>query len=424
MASITDAFIDPDHAKDFGFAFLSVLFEGLPFIFVGTLISGFIDVYLPSNVIDRFLPKNRWLSILVCGLLGLLVPVCECTVVPVIRRLVAKGLPVGSAFAYMLAAPIVNPITFFSTYTAFGGESLSMALSRMAVGYVVAVLVGVLILFLPLEQILKKGVIARLNFSGRGHSPKKEEDEHHDHDAQGGCCGHSHDEHDHACHSGSHAHDDDSCSGGHTAEPEVSCCGHEGHEHSHSDAGHSHDAEHEHADCCDHDHSHDHHHGGEDRIVGALRTGVKDFMDVAVYFIIGVSLVTILKPALMTQDGFLARFAADSSEFTGSMFMMGLAFILSLCSTSDAFLVATSFDQAFGRVPKMAFMVYGPMMDVKLIFLYQTLMRWKAVLVMAILLFFMVAGACALWGNFYETWVMWGESICSFFSNVWGGVKP
>lgn len=48
--------------------------------------------------------------------------------------------------------------------------------------------------------------------------------------------------------------------------------------------------------------------------------------------------------------------------------MMGLAFVLSLCSESDAF-VAASFVQ-FGVGPQLAFLVFGPMMDAKLAFLY------------------------------------------------------
>ena len=44
--------------------------------------------------------------------------------------------------------------------------------------------------------------------------------------------------------------------------------------------------------------------------------------------------------------------------------MMGLAFILSLCSESDAF-VAASFVQ-FGPAPQLAFLVFGPMVDMKL----------------------------------------------------------
>ncbi len=48
--------------------------------------------------------------------------------------------------------------------------------------------------------------------------------------------------------------------------------------------------------------------------------------------------------------------------------MMALAFALSLCSESDAF-VAASFVQ-FGVGPQLAFLVFGPMMDAKLAFLY------------------------------------------------------
>lgn len=49
--------------------------------------------------------------------------------------------------------------------------------------------------------------------------------------------------------------------------------------------------------------------------------------------------------------------------------MMGLAYLLSLCSESDAF-VAASFVQ-FGIGSQLAFLVFGPMMDTKLTFLYR-----------------------------------------------------
>lgn len=49
--------------------------------------------------------------------------------------------------------------------------------------------------------------------------------------------------------------------------------------------------------------------------------------------------------------------------------LMGLAFLLSLCSESDAF-VAASFVQ-FGLGAQLAFLVFGPMVDVKLGFLYR-----------------------------------------------------
>lgn len=52
-----------------------------------------------------------------------------------------------------------------------------------------------------------------------------------------------------------------------------------------------------------------------------------------------------------------------------ALVLMGLAFLLSLCSESDAF-VAASFVQ-FGVGAQLAFLVFGPMVDVKLGFLYR-----------------------------------------------------
>ena len=128
--------MSPDSQQDFALAFLSILFEGVPFILLGTLISGFIDIYLPAGAMDRFLPRNKFQAVLMAGLLGAVFPVCECAVVPVIRRLVKKGLPVSCALTYMLAAPIVNPITALSTWKAFQGQGAAMMTSsRLLLGF-------------------------------------------------------------------------------------------------------------------------------------------------------------------------------------------------------------------------------------------------------------------------------------------------
>ena len=129
--------------QNFWFSFLALAFEGLPFVLVGSLISGFIAAFVPSRVITRFLPKNRFLATLVSGLLGLIFPVCECGVVPVVRRLLDKGLPLSCGLTYMLASPIVNPLVAISTYAAFRGQQPGLNTAvRLISGYLVAVVVG------------------------------------------------------------------------------------------------------------------------------------------------------------------------------------------------------------------------------------------------------------------------------------------
>lgn len=346
--------------------------EGAPFILLGTMVSGFIDVYMPSGMLEKALPKRKLPAILVCGFLGIILPVCECAVVPVIRRLVAKGLPVSCAFTYMLAAPIVNPITILSTWSAFNDQqSLYITLSRIGIGYLVSVVVGIIVMWVPIEKVLRKSLIASISTR----SAEKQDccSDVHQHDT---CASHQ----DSQTHRHHHTHS-------HAPEEAHACCDHQ-HSSGCSDAAQS------------HQHSHTHAHenavvvsGNGLRVVSAMRSGMKDFVDVAVYFTIGVCLTALFNIMQVDYYETINSYAGD--PYAGTAMLMTLAFVLSVCSTSDAFLAASL--GSFSYASKMAFMVFGPMLDVKLLFLYQTVMRKRFLMIFCVGLFFGVGGVCILW---------------------------
>ena len=318
----------PSPTGDIAFAFLSILLEGAPFILLGALISGVIDAWLPSGAMDRLLPKRALPAVLVSGLLGIIFPVCECAIVPVIRRLVQKGLPLGCAMTYMLAAPIVNPIVALSTWTAFQGrDPLLMMLSRTGLGYVIAVLAGVVISRFAASAVLKDSVLAKIS------KPVP-----------------------------AAALSDETIARKPT------------------------------------DHG--------KKFVQAMRTAQRDFLDVALYFVVGVAIASILKtqvfyrPAL--QDG-MSMVAGN--HWIAAPVLMAMAFILSLCSTTDAFIIAA--DNLFPAVAKLAFLVFGPMFDLKLLFLYSTVLKPRAVLLLGIFLFLAVYGA----GFAMEAWWPWLKNL-------------
>ena len=127
--------------QNFLFSFLALAFEGLPFVLVGSLISGAIAAFVPSKIITGILPKNGLLATLASGLLGLCFPVCECGIVPVVRRLINKGLPVSCGVTFMLASPIVNPIAMMLSAAMMLdhlGENDKAAKMRAAIAAVVA----------------------------------------------------------------------------------------------------------------------------------------------------------------------------------------------------------------------------------------------------------------------------------------------
>ena len=143
--------------QNFWFSLLALVFEGVPFILLGSLISGVIGSFVPARTITSLLPRSRFPAILVSGLLGVIFPVCDCGIVPIVRRLLKKGVPLSCAITYMLASPIVNPLVIFSTVVAFQGQApLLNAGLRIGFGYFIAMTIGLIVSSLRAESILRK----------------------------------------------------------------------------------------------------------------------------------------------------------------------------------------------------------------------------------------------------------------------------
>jgi len=288
-------------ASDFAFSFLSVLLEGIPFILIGVLLSGLVDVFLPPRLLARVLPRNPVAGILIGGLLGAVLPMCECGIVVVIRRLIRKGLPLSNAVAYMLAAPVVNPVVAVSTYAAFRGQGpMEMMLWRMGLAFGVAVIVSAIVLAVGRAFVLR---------------------------------------------------------------PDLQT-----------------------ADA--HDHGNEHR-AAADKAAAAVRSSVGDFLDVTVYFLLGAAVATLFNTSVNQQ--LIMPLAEDRVLAVGSM--MALAALLSLCSTSDAFVAATF--TAFPSASKLAFMVFGPVVDLKLVFIYSLVFRKRFIVLLVAGLVLLVFGLCA-----------------------------
>lgn len=99
--------------------FLGILFEALPFVLIGVLVSSILHVFVSSEQLLRWLPKNTVGRMLFASCLGFLFPVCECGNVPVAKRLMLKGVPPYVAIMFLLAAPVVNPVVIVATMAAF-----------------------------------------------------------------------------------------------------------------------------------------------------------------------------------------------------------------------------------------------------------------------------------------------------------------
>ncbi|MGM7670392.1 permease [Microbacterium sp. A93] len=131
----------PHRAQDGLTLALSVLIEALPFIVLGVVLSIVVQVWLPPDTIQRWLPRQGWARRAVLSLLGMLIPVCECGNVPFARGLMMRGLAPAEAMTFLIAAPIVNPIVIITTHAAFGWDG-GILIARLVGGYLIANLIG------------------------------------------------------------------------------------------------------------------------------------------------------------------------------------------------------------------------------------------------------------------------------------------
>ncbi|HRW06569.1 MAG TPA: permease [Caldilineaceae bacterium] len=253
--------------------FLGIFIEAVPFLLLGSIVSGLLAVFVDQSMLDRYLPRRAVPAAFSGAALGLLFPVCECGVVPVTRRLYEKGLPMSMGVAFLLAAPVINPIVMVSTYAAFGWSAVLWG--RIGFSFAVAAIIGLIFHVAHPHKVLLPAV----------------------HQVHTDACNH------------------------HPPAPQQALWG---------------------------------------RFQQALTTAGDDFLDMARYLIMG-SLLAATMQTVIPQTVLLA---IGQGAITSVLAMQALAFILSVCSTVDAFL-ALAFSGVFTTGSIITFLTFGPMVDIK-----------------------------------------------------------
>lgn len=263
--------------------FLSILIEALPFVLIGILIAGFIQIFITEEHIQRWIPRNPLLAVVMSCLIGALFPACECGIVPIVKRLIAKGVPIHAAMGFMLTGPLINPVVILSTYMAFGND-LRIASLRMLIGFVIAIVVALLIsLFFKGSQFKRSLQPYSLTTTNQQTSFVT-------------------------------------------------------------------------------------------KLKNMFKHAIDEFFDVGKYFIIGAFLAAFVQTYVSTK----ALVEIGDGVSSSILVMMGLAFILSLCSEADAF-IGASFSAVFSTPSILAFLIFGPMIDLKNTIMLMSVFRLKFV---------------------------------------------
>ena len=149
----------PDRLQDWVTLSLSVMIEALPFVILGICIAIVVQVWLPAERLLAYLPQQPLLRRACLSLLGIALPVCECGNIPLARGLLAKGLTPSESLVFLLAAPILNPVTIITTQQAFAGD-MTILWARVFGGFAIANLVGWVYARRSAEELLTNTFVA------------------------------------------------------------------------------------------------------------------------------------------------------------------------------------------------------------------------------------------------------------------------
>lgn len=296
--------------RSFKTMFISIILEAFPFILFGVLVSSFLQIFVSEKWIRRLVPRNPLLGILFACLLGILFPVCECGLIPVVRRLIAKGMPLYVGVVFILVGPIVNPIVYAATYVAFRTRP-EMLYARMGLALFVGLVIGLFVYFFVRKNQLK-------NSSATLYADTTSNTGEHDHKRRGS------------------------------------------------------------------------------KLSQMLEHAGGEFFEMGKYLMFG-AIITAAIQAFVPRGDLVD---IGQGAVTSHLFMMGFAYILSLCSTSDAF-VASSFINTFSAGSLLTFMVFGPMLDFKGSLMLLSVFKSRFVLLLALLIMVTVSAGSLLIERFY-----------------------
>ena len=144
--------------------FQGLLIEALPFLLLGVTIAGLARWLVPQSTWVRRLPRHPLLAPLVGALLGFALPACECGNVPVARRLLASGAPLGTGFGFLFAAPVLNPIVLASTWAAFPDKTW-LLWARPSGAFLIALSLSALLGLLPEAKLLETALLEERRMS-------------------------------------------------------------------------------------------------------------------------------------------------------------------------------------------------------------------------------------------------------------------
>jgi uncharacterized membrane protein YraQ (UPF0718 family) len=122
--------------------FWGTIGEMSPYLIFGFIVAGLLSVFLSQRFVERHLGGNKLWSIVKASLLGVPLPLCSCSVLPVATSLRQRGASKGSTISFLLSTPQTGVDSVLVTLALLGPV---FAIVRPLVAFLTGIFGGALV---------------------------------------------------------------------------------------------------------------------------------------------------------------------------------------------------------------------------------------------------------------------------------------
>jgi len=127
-----------------------------PYLLLGFLFAGLLKVFLPQGMMNKYLGKSNFKSVLNASLLGIPLPLCSCGVLPAGISLYKNGASKGSSVSFLISTPQTGVDSILVTWSMLG---LPLAIIRPIAALVTGLTGGILTNRLAKNDIRKEEIV-------------------------------------------------------------------------------------------------------------------------------------------------------------------------------------------------------------------------------------------------------------------------
>ncbi|MEC9228423.1 MAG: permease, partial [Verrucomicrobiota bacterium] len=136
----------------------TMLTEIAPYLIVGFFVAGLLQWLINPMFVRQQLGQQSLISVLKATILGIPMPLCSCSVIPVAASIRKSGASKGATASFLSSTPQTGVDSILATYALMGGF---FTFVRVLVAFITGIISGLVVQLITKKSVQKKPLITQ-----------------------------------------------------------------------------------------------------------------------------------------------------------------------------------------------------------------------------------------------------------------------